>query len=215
MKMKKAYIIITSLCAIVVLFSGSYYLSYKAALKQFNQNATQKDNQLLKTVQENKLENLDDSIEVDYVVDTVKPGTKYTLEVYNVKENSFSKEILGTPDYLIGLTREEIISYLADYMKDVPLDEYEMGLISYELVSFSKSDVVLRKTYNSDNIKYKYYIVVLDGYVTVYYSDKKTVYEYTDIEHKNLSEDEQNKLVDGYYVEDQEELYGILEGYTS
>lgn len=215
MRMKKAYIIITSLCAIVVLFSGSYYLSYKAALKQFNQNATQKDNQLLKTVQENKLENLEDSIEVDYVVDTVKPSTKYTLEVYNVKENSFSKEILGTPDYLIGLKREEIISYLADYMKDVPLDEYEKGLISYELVSFSKSDVVLRKTYNSDNIKYKYYIVVLDGYVTVYYSDKKTVYEYTDIEHKNLSEEEQNKLVDGYYVEDQEELYGILEGYTS
>lgn len=213
--MKKAHIIITSFCAIVILFSGSYYLSYKSALEQFNKSATAKDNQLVKTVEENKLENREDSLEVDYVVDTVKPSTNYTLEVYNVKENSFSKEILGTPDFLIGLTREEIINYLADYMQDVPVDEFEKGLISYELVSFSKSDVVLRKTYNSDNIKYKYYIIVLDGYITVYYSDKKTVYEYTDIELKNVSEEDQNKLVDGYYVEDQEELYGILEGYTS
>ncbi|ROR29320.1 BofC-like protein [Mobilisporobacter senegalensis] len=215
MKMKKAYIIITSLCAIIILFSGSYYLSYKAALEQFNNNATQKDSQLVKTVEENKLENQEEVMEVDYVVETVKPNTKYTLETYNVKENSFSKEILGTPDFLIGLTREEIITYLSNYMKDVPIEEFEKGLISYELVSFSSKEVVLRKTYNSDNIKYKYYLVVLDGYITVYYSDKKTVYEYTDIELTNLSEEEQNKLVDGYYVKDQEELYGILEGYTS
>lgn len=215
MKMKKAYIIITGLCAVIILFSGSYYLSYKAALEQFNKNATGKDSNLLKTVEENKLENQEDSVKVDYVVDVVKPDTKYTLETYNVKERSFSSEVLNTPDYLIGLTRKDIINYLSTYMREVPLEEFEKGLVSYELVSFSADNVVLRKTYNSDNIKYKYYVVVLDGYVTVYYSDKKTVYEYTDIDIKNLPEADQNKLVDGYYVKDQEELYGILEGYTS
>lgn len=215
MKMKKACIIITSIFAVIILFSGSYYLSYKAALEQFNKEATKKDSQLLKTVEENKLDNRDDSMKVDYVVDGVKPTTKYILETYNVKEKSFSREIQDIPNYLIGFNRKEIINYLSRYMGELSVEESKKGLVSYELVSFSTDEMILRKTYNSDNIKYKYYMMVLDGYVTVYYSDKKTVFEYTDIELKNLPEEDQNKLVEGYYVEDQEELYGILEGYTS
>lgn len=215
MKMKKACIIITSIFAVIILFSGSYYLSYKAALEQFNKEATKKDSQLLKTVEENKLDNKDDSMKVDYVVDGIKPTTKYILETYNVKEKSFSREIKDIPNYLIGLNRKEIINYLSGYMGELSLEESKKGLVSYELVSFSTDEMILRKTYNSDNIKYKYYMMVLEGYVTVYYSDKKTVFEYTDIELKNLPEEDQNKLVEGYYVEDQEELYSILEGYTS
>ena len=215
MKMKKACIIITSIFAVIILFSGSYYLSYKAALEQFNKEATKKDSQLLKTVEENKLDNKDDSMKVDYVVDGIKPTTKYILETYNVKEKSFSREIKDIPNYLIGLNRKEIINYLSGYMGELSLEESKKGLVSYELVSFSTDEMILRKTYNSDNIKYKYYMMVLEGYVTVYYSDKKTVFEYTDIELKNLPEEDQNKLVEGYFVEDQEELYSILEGYTS
>lgn len=235
MKMKKAYIYVISFCSLVLLLSGCYYLSYKAALIEFNRNAIKNNNQIIQTVEENRSENQIENqietnqenkqgkdqvnqlgtIEVEAIEDTVKPSTKYTLEVYNIKENTVTRDSLGTPEFLIGLTRNEVINYLVEYMGKVPLEEYEKGLVSYELVSFSTNEVVLRKTYNSEDILYRYYIIVLDGFVTVYYSDKVTVYEYTEIKAQSLSEEEQNKLVDGIYVKDEEELYGILENYTS
>lgn len=215
MKLKRIFITIYTLCGVMLLFSGSYYLSYKAALERFNQDAKEKNNHLLQIVEETKLKEEENILEVDSINDTVKPGTRYILEIYDVKENSYSKEVLGTPEYLVGLKRDEIIRYLSEYMRTVPLEEYEKGLLSYELISFSHEEIILRKTYNSDRIVYQFYLIVLDGYITVYYSDKKTVYEYTDIEIQNLSEEEQNRLVDGFYVKDQEELYSVLESYTS
>ncbi len=214
-KRKHMLIIISTLCVMTIFFSGTYYISYKAALQQFNQNAKEKNNHLLQIVEESKIKDEDDTLPVDYIDDTIKPGTRYIIETYDVKENALSKEVLGTPEYLVGLKRDEVIRYLSDYMRTIPLEDYEKGLLSYELISFSNEEIVLRKTYNSDRIVYQFYLIVLDGYVTVYYSDKKTVYEYTDIELQNLSEKEQNRLVDGFYVKDQEELYGVLESYTS
>ena len=58
-------------------------------------------------------------------------------------------------------------------------------------------------------------MVIQNGYVTVFYKDKKTVFEYTNIEAKYLPQSEIDKLYDGIYVKDKEELYTILEGYSS
>lgn len=215
MMSKRMLITVVTLCGVVLLFSGTYYISYKAALQQFNMNAKEKNNHLLQIVEESKIKDEEQVLEVNYINDVVKPGTRYILETYDIKENLHTKEVLGTPEYLVGLKRDDVIRYLSEYMRTVPLEEYEKGLLSYELISFSNEEIVLRKTYNSDRIVYQFYLIVQDGYVTVYYSDKKTVYEYTDIEIENLSEVEQNRLVDGFYVKDQEELYGVLESYTS
>jgi hypothetical protein len=216
--MKKVCIYIAGFCSLIAMFSTCYYLSYKNALNKFNQNAAEQKNEMLSQQIGNK--NIDsdekDAVQVDTnKKDTITPNTAYILENYDIKTDKKIQSQLNVPEYLIGLTREGIIEYINNYMLDIPLNEYQQGLVAYELVSFSTDKVVLRKTYNSDVIQYQYFAVVLDGNVVVYYSDKKTVYEYTGILVSELPEEEQIKLNYGIYIKDQEELYSILENYSS
>ena len=60
-----------------------------------------------------------------------------------------------------------------------------------------------------------YYLAEKNGYVVVYLSDKKTVYEYTDILFRDLPEDLQAEIETGKPVENTELLYGFLENYSS
>ena len=60
-----------------------------------------------------------------------------------------------------------------------------------------------------------YYLKELNGYVVVYLSDKKTVYEYTDISLEDLPENLQKEVQNGKYIETSESLYGFLENYSS
>ena len=46
-------------------------------------------------------------------------------------------------------------------------------------------------------------------------SDDKTVYEYTQIMIHMLPADLQDKVNEGYYLENEEELYSFLENYSS
>lgn len=48
-----------------------------------------------------------------------------------------------------------------------------------------------------------------------YYGDMKTVYEHTGIAVSSLSRKEKQQLKKGIEVKDEEELYGILENYSS
>jgi hypothetical protein len=216
------------------MFTLFFYFSYRIALNHFNANEI---NSNVQSIQDSKQDfgplpenialngntsfsiinrNVMDSMTVDTSkIDTITPYTNYVLEIYDIKTDTVTKTTPNTPEFLIGLTREEVIEYLHQFMLDMPLNEFQQGLISYELVSFSEDKVVLRKSYNSDNIKYEYFMIINNGYVTVYYSDKKTVYEYTNIESKYLPEDEIEKLHSGIYVKDQKELYSILESYSS
>lgn len=218
MKLKKAYIYLLSFAGLAIMFTACYYFSYKRALYEFNKNAVERD-QRFANLQENNLSTLDNSNE-STSVDTISeevilPTTTYVLEVYDMKTNQIESENLNPPGHLIGLTREKIIEYLDHYMSDMTLSEYNKGLMSYELVSFSGDKVVLRKSYNEDLVPYRYYVVVKNGYVVVYNSDLKSVYKYTFIEAKNLSEEDRIALSKGIYVNNLEELYGLLESYTS
>ena len=60
-----------------------------------------------------------------------------------------------------------------------------------------------------------YYLAEKNGYVVVYLSDKKTVYEYTDILFRDLPEELQAEIETGKLVENTELLYGFLENYSS
>ena len=100
-------------------------------------------------------------------------------------------------------------------MSDIPLEENEKGLYAYELLAFSKDEVIIRKSYNRDLIPDKYYMVVEDGKIVVYYSDLTTVYEYTNIEAFYLPEETRNELMEGIYIKDTEELFTLLESFSS
>lgn len=60
-----------------------------------------------------------------------------------------------------------------------------------------------------------FYLCEEHGYITVYLSDKKTVFEYTSIDINDLPSDLMKEIKNGKYMEDIEELYSFLESYSS
>ena len=60
-----------------------------------------------------------------------------------------------------------------------------------------------------------YYLMEVNGYIVVYFSDRKTPYEYTDIHYDELPELLRQEIRNGKYIQSTEELYGFLENYTS
>lgn len=150
--------------------------------------------------------------------DKITPKTQLIMQTYYIDARNHdnleeSKE--NMPSELIAMSEDELEDYLEDYMDDIPLNEYLDGLLSYEVIEFSKDKVILRKTYAADWNENEYYLCDVDGYVVVYYSDKETVFEYTGIKTADLSSEEQVRLKIGYYVSDEEELYALLESYSS
>lgn len=221
MKQKKVYIYLISFLGLSVMFSASYYLSYRHALYEFNKNSIEHNSKYAELVK-------GINIEPEYTADpiesqttttgnliTVLPTTKYTLEIYDKATDSVVSNQQNPPADIVGLTREEIIEYTEGYMEDMTLSEYNKGLLSYELLSFSADEVVMRKSYDSSSIPFMFYVVVKNGYVIVYNGDLKSVYRYTGIEASKLPENDRVQLSKGIYINTLDELYSLLESYTS
>ena len=220
MKWKKPMNVCIALAIVIVMFSGSYYLSYRKAMKELNNDFVRQDPYLTEYLDKIAPFTEDGSFQQSVHVDTmsdehVTADTSYRLEVYDINSNQTTIETVATPAKFIGKNRAQIIQMLSDEMKCMPLEEHQKGLVSYVLVSFSPEEIVLRKTYNADVVQYKYYVALQNGIVIVYYSDKKTVFDYTGIEAATLSDKNQSELSLGKYVKDDDELYALLEGYTS
>lgn len=218
MKLKKASIYLVSFAFLCVMFTTCYYLSYLHALNDFNKRSIEQNNNLyalLEKAQPTTTPEEVESVTVSEVEKTVLPTTQYTLEIYDMKTDTTDTQELNPPSYLVGLTRQEVVDYLDTYMDDMPLSEYNKGLISCELVYFSDEEIKIRKSYNEDFVPFRFYVVIKDGYVVVYNSDLKSVYRYTHIEAKNLPEEDRISLIQGIYVNSLDELYALLESYSS
>ncbi|MDF2804734.1 MAG: putative rane protein [Anaerocolumna sp.] len=221
-----------SFFSLSLMFSACYYMSYRHALNEFNEKAVERNEELKKLMASNgsKLPGVDNdlaqedngedvadsSVAVDSMTNyTIMPSTVYKLQVYDSKTGTTTEEYLPIPSYLIGLNRLEVIEYLNNYSQELPLSEFEKGLISFELVSFTNEEIVLKKTYNEDKVEYKYYLKSENGYIVAYYGDKKTVFDYTSVSVENLPERDIQELEAGILVKDLEQLYGLLENYSS
>lgn len=237
--MKKIVWYIGSFTVLSLLFCLCYYSSYKNALKDFNRKAKEQESslysELVRVSEENKsllnrlalqeaeakaAEEKSDGEPGTLAAgvipqNTVLPTVSFVEETYDLVTKQLESVSKTAPGFLIGMTREELTSYLADYMDNLTLAEYEAGLLAYDVVSFSENKVVLRKTYDATKVPYKYYVNITDGMVTVFYSDLKSVYEYTHIPAVDLSEEDRVALIEGIYVKNREELYSILEGFSS
>lgn len=207
--MKRIYVIISSFFALAIVFTLCFYLSYVAALSQFNRKANEN-----KLVSELPVDDSTQTVDTNKV-NTITPFTNYIIKKYDVATGVTTTTNQNVSEEMIGFTREDMQNYCDQYMRNLPVDEQNEGLVSYNVESFSDKTVVVRKSYNSENVHYEYYMVIRNGYVTVFYKDKKTVFEYTNIEAKYLPQSEIDKLYDGIYVKNKEELYTILEGYSS
>lgn len=60
-----------------------------------------------------------------------------------------------------------------------------------------------------------YYLKELNGFVAVYLSDQKSIFEYTSIPVDDLPESVASQIKAGLPVETTESLYSFLEGYSS
>ena len=150
--------------------------------------------------------------------ETITPDTKYILQTFYVDTmngEQLNEEELTLPVDYIALNENELRNYLDEYIADMPLEEYLNGLISFEIISFDEEEVVLRKTYGNDWNRNEFYVSDSNGEVVVYYGDKETVYEYTGITTEELSDDDKIRLKLGCYVANAEELYALLESFSS
>lgn len=141
--------------------------------------------------------------------------TKVVCVIYNKDTQQIERREGTVGSQFVGWSREELEKYLSNYMKQKNSMKGEEGLIAYEMLTFSSDMVCVEKIYEDTSAEYKYRLVVEDNEIVVYDEEWENMVEKTGIDVRNLSQEEQEKLVNGMLVEDEETLYGILEDYSS
>ncbi len=212
--MNKVYWSITGFSILVILFSIGYYVSFN------NAKVTYPQSELNKAEVRNIGDDEDDSNTVQAVdankgaVIRTDSNTLYIEESYDVADAIYQDKEIAIPQEYIGLTRVEIQNKLQEYMKNPPQEEVKKGLVSITLNAFSKASITIRKVYDNKD-HYAYFLTEYGGYVVVYTNDKKTLVDQTGILISDLSLDQQKEVKNGVYVDDLDQLYGLLESYTS
>lgn len=176
-------------------------------------------------IQENKdtgakLPSTEDEIQ-EQVIETavadipvVTADTTYLIEEVNLTEGTVHEREESVPAKYIGLDREGLVQELKSYDDNPPLTELEQGFETIELTAFSKDRVVVCKYYMAEKTG-GYYLMVADHFIVVYREDRQTLYMNTDILLEDLNETLQAQIMQGKYIETEEELYNFLESYSS
>lgn len=196
--MKKKYLFMSSFFIIGTIFTLVYFFSYKkydtASSEQPKQEANAVD-----TVKEIR----------------VNTSMKYVVEVYDGTTGVVTSEENTVPAELAGMTRKELEDYISRYNISVSENGAADGPDRMELVSFSGDKIVVRETYSGEEEEKGFFLKIHDGEVVIFHNDKVTPYEYTGIQEEVLPESERKKLKEGYSVEDEKELYSVLENLSS
>lgn len=203
--MKKLYII----CFLFLCAGAAYYFSYLYSKENLGQNY---EAEQIETESQIPVEPMTN---VSYSDIRINNLTVIHLQVYDLNNQTFTEEKINTPVAFLEMNRNDLIEYLNDYMKNPDKEDVQRGLVAYELVEFSREQVVIRKTFELDEANNGYYAVLENGYVTIYCGDKTSIYDYTDIAAGKLPEQILSKTIDGFYFNNLIELYEFLETYTS
>ena len=210
---------------ISALFGLCYYFSFKNALIHYNRQAVEQNTELLQEILQNSgeserllqqmLQEKEEAVQAATTQEKLRGTASYFLETFFLQSLKEEREQLALPGFMVGIDRKGLTAYIEGYMESMPINEYLNGLVQFEIVSFSEDKVILRKTYDETRIENQFYVCRRGEFVVVYYSDLKTVYEYTEIRVDSLTEEIRHTIEQGFYVKDVQELYSILEGYTS
>lgn len=219
---KRTYVYVCTTFGMLALVVLANYFCYHAAVGEFTKQqeayeqemAAQMENEISRQV-ENRMEDFSEEQPVASTEEKMTVDTVYQIENYDKVEGQTTTEYETLPEELVGFTREEADDFFKKYMQNLPVEEYLNGLQSVGVTTFSDERLVIRKVYDSSKVKYRYYLIAIDGEVVVYYGDQKTIYEYTGISTDKLSKEEQSALKQGIEVKDESELFGLLENYSS
>ena len=151
-------------------------------------------------------------------IPVVTADTIYMIEEVNLIDGTVHEIEENVPVRYIGLDRERLVDELEIYDSNPPLSELERGFETIELTAFSKDRVVICKYYKlekgNENVQ-GYYLMVADHLVVVYRGDRQTIYMNTDILLESLSDALQAEIIQGKYLETEEEVLNFLESYSS
>lgn len=144
----------------------------------------------------------------------INKNTTFEIEYYYQDEERILTEQVSSIPVLLGCDKEGLSDYLKNYMEHLSYEEKEEGLVAFELVEYHNNCISLRKTFRKDEMT-GYYAKSFNGTIVILNGDEKTVYEYTQIPINTLPQNLQEKVIQGYYLETDEELYNFLENYSS
>lgn len=153
--------------------------------------------------------------EVSVREETLYADTEYVLQEVDLLHGTEVETVWELPQQYIGMNRERFVSALKNYSDYPPLTEMERGFVNAEVISFARSRVVVRKSYQYVHPDEEFYLAVKDNEVVVYLQDKKTMYMNTGIMLEVLPEDIQRQIIQFLPVKGEEALYGFLESYSS
>ena len=141
--------------------------------------------------------------------------TILVTEAYCSDTEELVKEERTMPSEYAGLTREELDTYLKKCLPALKEQDVEAGLSDIKLVSFSKEEVVIRKTYVEPEQETGFLIKIIDGEIGIFNRSGTELYEKTGMMEDMIPKEEQKRLKQGYVVESEKELYSILENLSS
>ena len=224
--MSKIFRYVAICCGLIAVFSAGNYYCYQSAMKHFESMQEDYEGRLGEQVQvyvnnemADRMEELEpkveESVTVDQVETTLTQDSVFQVQSYNRLTDTTATDYEALPDDLVGCDKDGAEEYCQKYTKNMSAEEFLDGLQSVSIVSFSPDRLVIRKSYDQSKVKYRYYIISDGEEVVVYYGDMRTVYERTGISVNKLSKAEKKELKKGIEVQDEEELYGILENYSS
>ncbi len=199
--MRRRYTMVCLLLCAMVLLGGMCYGSYRYAEQvteerlQYREGKTDQTEQTSGGTQQK-----------------INSDTKYIVEIYNGDSEENVREVRTMPSEYAGMTRKELEAYLGSFMSDLPEEEVDAGLIDIKLVSFSKDELVIRKTYQEDK---GYILRLVDGEVTIFSRANEDEFEKTGISQDSLTEEDIRALQEGYSVDSEKDLYSILENFSS
>ena len=153
-------------------------------------------------------------------IPVVTADTIYMVEEVNLIDGTVNETSQNVPVRYIGLDREMLVNELEIYGSNPPLSELERGFETIELTAFSKDRVVICKYYKLEEesepeLEPGYYLMVADHLIVVYRGDRQTIYMNTDILLESLSDALQAEIMQGKYLETEEEVFNFLETYSS
>lgn len=147
----------------------------------------------------------------------IKSDTEIEIVQYDLEKHELSTINTAPWTEIIGLDRLGLNAYLSNYLSSPGKEDKDLGLVEYYMISFSSEKVVLRKNFRlvENDEDFKYLIAIKDNVVIVYMSDRKTIFEYTNIHAYALPPDVLDKLNTGIEIYHEEDLYSFLETYSS
>ena len=115
-----------------------------------------------------------------------------------------------------NLTVLENVTLAPVLEKKVPKDQAkEEARLKQEIVQAAREEEAAIAAEGDVSKEEVFYLKDLNGFIAVYKSDKKTIYEYTNIVVEDLPEDVRQEILDGKEIRTVEKLYGFLENYSS